>query len=76
MQLIRLFLAAIAVSLVGCANIENPFVNTDHDMTPLPGSGDSPTIRNRFPESRGGFPLSRADREDRDMTRMERLKQY
>ena len=30
----------------------------------------------RFPESRGGLPLSSADREDRDMTPAERMLQY
>ena len=76
MHTIRFLLAAVAFSFSGCANFDNPFENTNRDMTPLEGSGETPTIRNRFPESRGGFPLSRADREDRDMTRMERLKQY
>ena len=76
MPMIRLMLAGFALSFTGCADMENPFENTNRDMTPLPGAGETPTIRNRFPESRGGLPLSRADREDRDMTRMERLKQY
>ena len=76
MHIIRFLLAPIAFSLASCANMENPFEGGNRDMTPLAGSGEDPTIRNRFPESRGGFPLSRADREDRDMTRMERLQQY
>ena len=76
MHTIRILLTAAAFSLAACSGIENPFVNTDHDMTPLPGAGESPTIRNRFPESRGGFPLSRADREDRDMTPVQQMTQY
>lgn len=56
--------------------MENPFEPGNQDMTPLKGAGETPNIKNRFPESRGGLPLSRADREDRDMTPMERLKQY
>ena len=76
MQTIRLSLAAIALALGGCASIENPFENRNRDMTPLDGAGERPTIKNRFPESRGGLPLSRADREDADMTPAERLQQY
>ena len=56
--------------------MENPFDNANRDMMPLEGAGERPNIKNRFPENRGGFPLSRADREDRDMTPLERLKQY
>lgn len=76
MPTIRLSLIAMALALGGCANFENPFVNANHDMIPLEGAGEHPSIRNRFPESRGGLPLSKADREDRDMTPLERLKQY
>lgn len=56
--------------------MENPFEGLNREMTPLDGVSERPNIRNRFPESRGGLPLSRADREDADMTPMERLKQY
>ena len=76
MPTIRLFLAAATLSTAGCVHLENPFEASNRDMTPLEGAGEGPTIRNRFPESRGGLPLSRSDREDRDMTPMERLKQY
>ena len=76
MHTIRLFFAAAALAIAGCVHMENPFASSNPDMTPLDGAGESPTIRNRFPESRGGLPLSRSDREDRDMTTMERLKQY
>ncbi len=76
MKTIRLSLAAVTVCFAGCAGMENPFEPGNHDMTPLKGAGETPNIKNRFPESRGGLPLSRADREDRDMTPMERLKQY
>ena len=76
MKTIRLFLAAIALSIAGCATFENPFDNANHDMMPLAGAGEKPNIKNRFPDSRGGLPLSRSDREDADMTPVERLKQY
>ena len=76
MQIIRLSLATIALAIGGCASFENPFETANHDMIPLEGTGDRPNIRNRFPESRGGLPLSKADREDRDMTPLERLQQY
>ena len=76
MKTIRLSLAAVTVCFAGCAGMENPFEPGNHDMTPLKGAGETPNIKNRFPESRGGLPLSRADREDGDMTPMERLKQY
>ena len=76
MQTIRISLAALALCFASCVNFENPFENANHDMIPLKGAGETPTIRNRFPESRGGLPLSPADREDRDMTPVERLKQY
>ena len=72
----RLFLAALVFSIAGCAGTDNPFDTTNRDMTPLDGMGERPNIKNRFPENRGGLPLSRADREDHDMTPMERLKQY
>ena len=74
MQTIRLFLAAIIPFLAGCA--DSPFDYANRDMMPLEGSGEKPNIHNRFPDSRGGLGLSRADREDRDMTTLERLKQY
>ena len=76
MNTIRLLLAAITLPVVGCSQIENPFDNANHDMIPLQGMGERPNMKNRFPESRGGLPLSRADREDRDMTPLEKLKQY
>lgn len=76
MQSIRFSFAAIALAIGGCASFENPFENSNHDMIPLDGVGERPNIKNRFPESRGGLPLSRADREDRDMTPAERLNQY
>ena len=31
------------------------------EMTPLEGSGEEPTVANRFPASRGGFGPSNAD---------------
>ena len=76
MHTIRFFLAAAALALAACAQMDDPFEASNRDMTPLDGAGEGPTIRNRFPESHGGLPLSRSDREDRDMTTMERLKQY
>ena len=76
MKTIRLSLAALALSLAGCANMENPFEASNRDMIPLEGAGERPNIKNRFPDSRGGLPLSRADREDQDMTMAERLNQY
>ena len=76
MKTIPISLAALALALGGCASFENPFDNKNHDMIPLEGAGERPNIKNRFPESRGGLPLSKADREDRDMTPLERLKQY
>ncbi len=76
MNTIRLLLAAITLPVAGCSQFENPFDNANHDMVPLQGVGERPNIKNRFPESRGGLPLSRADREDRDMTPIERLRQY
>lgn len=76
MPILRLAVLAFALAFTGCAGMQDPFDNTDRDMTPLPGSSARPNIKNRFPESRGGLPLSRADREDEDMTPMERLKQY
>ena len=76
MQTIRLFLAALTLTTAGCVSMENPFDNANRDMMPLEGAGERPNIKNRFPESRGGLPLSRADREDADMTPLERLKQY
>jgi hypothetical protein len=75
MHTIRILLAVTTIALAGCAMNDLDYDPND-DMTPLKGAGEKPTIRNRFPERRGGFPLSRADREDRDMTPMERLKQY
>ncbi len=74
MQTIRLFLAANILVLAGCA--DSPFDYANRDMMPLDGAGETPNIKNRFPASRGGLGLSRSDREDRDMTTMERLKQY
>ena len=74
MQTIRLFFAVNILILAGCA--DSPFDYANRDMMPLDGIGEKPTIKNRFPASRGGLGLSRADREDRDMTPLERLKQY
>ena len=74
MHPLRFSLAALLISLTGCA--DSPFDYANRDMMPLEGTGEKPNIRNRFPESRGGFGLSRSDREDRDMTTLERLKQY
>ena len=76
MHTIRYFLAAAALAVAGCVHLENPFEGNNRDMTPLDGAGETPTIKNRFPESHGGLPLSETDREDRDMTPFERLKQY
>ena len=74
MHTIRFSLAAIILFFAGCA--DSPFDYANRDMMPLEGTGERPNIRNRFPDSRGGLGLSRADREDRDMTTLERLKQY
>ena len=74
MQTLRLFLAVNIFVLAGCA--DSPFDYANRDMMPLDGAGETPNIKNRFPDSRGGLGLSRADREDRDMTPLERLKQY
>ena len=74
MQTIRLFLAVNILLLAGCA--DSPFDYANRDMMPLDGAGETPNIKNRFPASRGGLGLSRSDREDRDMTTLERLKQY
>ena len=74
MPTLRFALASILLFFTGCA--DSPFDYANRDMMPLDGTGEKPNIRNRFPESRGGFGLSRADREDRDMTTLERLKQY
>ena len=74
MHTIRFSLAAILLFLAGCA--DSPFDYANRDMMPLDGIGERPNIRNRFPASRGGLPLSRADREDRDMTPVERMTQY
>ena len=76
MKTIRLSLTSLALGMAGCAQFENPFDNANHDMMPLAGAGEKPNIKNRFPDSRGGLPLSRSDREDADMTPVERLKQY
>ena len=76
MHFLRLSLAVLAFSLAGCAGIREAFDPNNRDMTPLDGTGERPNIRNRFPESHGGLPLSRADREDRDMTPMQQLQQY
>ena len=74
MHTLRFSLAALLIFFTGCA--DSPFDYANRDMMPLEGSGETPNIRNRFPASRGGLGLSRADREDRDMTMLERLKQY
>ncbi len=76
MHTTRFFLAALALALAGCAGMENPFTSGNRDMSPLEGAGEKPNIRNRFPESHGGLPLSRADREDADMTPAEQMTQY
>ena len=68
-------LATAALALSGCALNDLDYDPND-DMTPMKGAGETPSIRNRFPEHRGGFPLSRADRTDEEMTPLERLKQY
>lgn len=76
MHTLRLSLAATVLCIAGCAGMDNPFDTSNREMTPLEGAGEKPNIRNRFPESRGGLPLSPVDREHRDMTPFERLKQY
>ena len=65
----RLFLlAAICLGSAGCI-MDDP----NREMTPLDGIGPRPNVKNRFPEGRGGFQQSRADKMDEDMTRYERV---
>ena len=74
MLTLRFAFASILLFFTGCA--DSPFDYANRDMMPLDGAGETPNIKNRFPDSRGGLGLSRADREDQDMTPLERLKQY
>ena len=64
MHIIRLLLTATVLALAGCAAPDLDYDPAD-DMTPIKGSGEKPNVRNRFPEKRGGLPLSPADEEMR-----------
>lgn len=58
MKILRLLaLAAIACSLHGCASL----FDTHSEMTPVPGTGEEPSVANRFPAKNGGLPPSAAD---------------
>jgi hypothetical protein len=70
-MIFRFCFAALCLAMAGCA-LDDPY----DDMTPLEGTGEKPSVRNRFPDKRGGLPHSRADRADDEMTPLERLRQY
>jgi hypothetical protein len=48
--------AGALLALSGCSAYDS-----HSEMTPLAGSGEEPTVANRFPATRGGFGLSEAD---------------
>ncbi len=68
---LRIILALFTLLFAGCA-LDDPY----NEMTPLDDAGEAPSVRNRFPEQRGGFAPSRADKVDDEMTPIERLRQY
>lgn len=63
--------AAGMLALAGCASPEN-----DDDMVPLAGTGETPTVANRFPDSPTRLAPTESERDESKMTPLQRMFQY